>query len=115
MKILLKDLPKISTNQIYAGTHWRARQKNKENYLWLTMSVMKKIPPIKNRCDLDFKFYFKKNALDSSNTSYMAKLIEDCLVEHGVLSGDRSKFIRKVSLESAKGEEEICELQIIEI
>jgi len=64
---------------------------------------------------LDFAFYFKSNALDTSNTAYMAKLIEDCLVHHGIIKNDDIKFVGKVSLESKKSDkgEDYCVLTII--
>ena len=101
MKIILNNLIKVSSNQIYAGMHWRGRHKLKNDYLFLTNSF-KDLEAIEGKVDLDFKFYFKKNALDSSNCSYLAKVIEDCLVHHKVLKGDTIKYVGKVSMESFK-------------
>ena len=112
MKAIFKDLPKVSTNEIYAGKHWRARQKLKESYLWLTCSEIKKLQPVIGKVDLDFTFYFKSRPIDSSNTAYMAKLIEDCLVHYGILKNDDVKFVGKISLESKKSDQDLCELEI---
>ena len=46
MIIELFDLPKLSTNKIYAGVHWRQRKKQKDQYLILTKNEMKKIEKI---------------------------------------------------------------------
>ena len=111
MKITLFNLPKLSTNKIYAGIHWRDRRDHKYDYTLLTNS-MKKLAPIDQLVDLEFTFYFKKNAMDSSNCSYMGKLLEDCLVLHGVLKDDTIKFVRKVSYQSVKDKDERCEIEI---
>lgn len=112
--ITLLDLPKISTNSIYAGVHWSARKKHKDNYLLLT-NKMKRLQPVKGLVDIEFTFHFKSTPLDSSNCSYMAKILEDCLVKHGILAGDEINFVRKISLQSLKSKQERCEIIIREV
>lgn len=112
--ITINNLPKISTNQIYAGVHWTKRNKHKQDFILLT-NGMKRLQPVEGVVDLDFVFTFKKNALDSSNCSYVVKLLEDCLVHHGILKDDTIKFVRKVSMESRKGEFDGCQIKILEI
>jgi len=58
---------------------------------------MKKYPVM-----LNFTFYFRGRLLDTSNTSYMAKLIEDSLVKSRILEDDTPKFIHSVTLKSKK-------------
>lgn len=113
--ITFKNLPKISTNEIYAGKHWRNRQKIKTDYLWATHNEIKNLKPINYKVNLDFTFYFASRPLDSSNTTYMAKLIEDCLVYHQIIKNDDIKYIGRVSLESKKSKikEDYCQLSII--
>ena len=104
MEITLLDLPKISTNKIYAGVHWRQRKQQKDQYLILTKNEMKKLDKIEKKIELEFIFYFKSRVLDSSNCSYMGKLLEDCLVAHGVLQDHTIKYVGKVSYQSLKGD-----------
>jgi hypothetical protein len=113
MEITLIDLPKISTNKIYAGVHWTGRKHQKDLYLMATKYDMKKIEKIKSKVDLEFTFYFKSRVLDSSNCSYMGKLLEDCLVAHGVLQDDTIKYVGKVSYQSLKGSENKTIIKII--
>jgi hypothetical protein len=89
MEITLLDLPKISTNKIYAGVH------------------------IEKKIELEFIFYFKSRVLDSSNCSYMGKLLEDCLVAHGVLQDDTIKYVDKVSYQSLRGNQNKTIIKII--
>jgi hypothetical protein len=103
-QIIIKDLPKVSSNKIYAGTHWTKRNKLKESYLWITKGPFSKLKPVESLCDLTFEFYFVKNALDSSNCGYMAKMLEDCLVECKILQGDTIKHVRKITLQSLKSQ-----------
>ena len=97
---------KISTNKIYSGVHYRTRIKHKKMYQWEVLRVCKKekIKPINNYpVILKFTFYFDKNLLDSSNCSYMAKLIEDALVHEGVFINDTPQYISRVSTQSKRG------------
>lgn len=105
------DIIKISSNKIYAGEHWRKRKKLKDNYLFLTNSF-KTLPKLDFKVNLYFSFYFKKNALDSSNCFYMAKILEDCLVHHQVLQDDTVKYVGQVSCESKKGNKDYCVITI---
>ena len=113
MEITLLDLPKISTNKIYAGVHWTGRKHQKDLYLMATKYDMKKIEKIESKVDLEFTFYFKSRVLDSSNCSYMGKLLEDCLVAHGVLQDDTIKYVGKVSYQSLKGDQNKTIIKII--
>lgn len=113
MIIELLDLPKISTNKIYAGVHWTGRKHQKDLYLMATKYDMKKIEKIESKVDLEFIFYFKSRVLDSSNCSYMGKLLEDCLVAHGVLQDDTIKYVGKVSYQSFKGDQNKTVIKII--
>jgi hypothetical protein len=45
MKIILKDLPKISLNKWYAGMHWTKRKKIKDNYTLIVKSQFKDVLP----------------------------------------------------------------------
>lgn len=113
-KIILKDYLKISTNKIYAGTHWTYRNKVKQDYLTWFLSYKNKIPKFDYKVNLSFKFYFKKRGYDSSNLSYMIKIIEDCLVKYGIFKDDTRKYVGCVSMESLKGKQDFCELTITE-
>lgn len=112
--ITINNLPKISTNEIYAGVHWTKRNKHKHDFILLT-NGMKRLKPVEGIVDLEFIFTFKRNALDSSNCSYVVKLLEDCLVHHKILKDDTIKFVRKISMESRKGEIEGCQIAILEV
>lgn len=106
---------KISTNKIYAGRHWAKRKKDKDDYHLLMHKPFKDLEPVKNLCDLTFIFTFKRNCLDSSNCSYMGKLIEDCLAEYQILKDDSRRYVQFVTYGSEKGNEDSCLLSIEEI
>lgn len=105
---------KLSTNIIYAGKHWRTRAKHKESYL-LLCNIFKNYNFIEDKIDLHIDFYFKGRALDSSNCSYMGKLIEDCLVHYKVIKDDTIKYVSCFSVRSHnKSKEDYAIIQIKE-
>lgn len=116
-EVKIENIVKVSSNEIYAGKHWTARKKLKDSYLWLTVGPFKKLNPVREKVDLDFKFYWGSRALDSSNCSYLCKVLEDCLVHHKILQDDTIKFVGKVSMESFKSnskDQDYCVLTIID-
>ena len=98
--IRIKNLPKISLNKWYAGTHWTARKKIKDAYKKL---IKHKVED--GVYDVEYTFYFKSRPLDATNTIAMAKMIEDVIFEN-----DSYKKIKSVTLKSRKGESDYVEI-----
>lgn len=113
------DIIKHSTNKIYAGIHHRDRKRIKDSYLWLTKTLFKSLEPVRGKVNLDFTFYFTSRTLDSSNCSFMAKMLEDCLVTYGVLEDDTIDFVGKFSTEAVKIKDkkikDYCVIKIVDI
>jgi len=103
---------KISTNSIYAGVHWTKRKAFKDLMLLSTHNQFKASAKHNCRVSLSFLFTFKSRPLDSSNCSYMAKVIEDCMVHYGILKDDTIKSVKSVTFESQKGDRDECEVII---
>jgi hypothetical protein len=104
-----RDLPKISLNQFYAGTHWSKRNKIKDNYHLLISSMTKE--KIDFPCEVEYKFWFKSRPLDCSNAcGGMIKLIEDCL-----FLDDSYKMVRSIKVTSEKRKDDIVFIKVIEI
>lgn len=97
---------KVSTNAIYTGVHWRVRAKYKDMMRWTLITCISRLKPVKS-CKLRFEFSFKQKPLDCSNCSFMAKMIEDCLVEHKIIKNDSPQYVTKIALTSAKGKDEV--------
>jgi len=94
---------KISTNKIYAGVHWTKREQHKQVYRALfTGEILKAIKPPKTPCHIVFNFFWEKRPLDSTNCSYIAKIIEDCFVQSGILKDDSPKYVSGVTITSQK-------------
>ncbi len=112
------EIPKkISTNSIYAGIHYSMRKKHKDYFGWLVRKALNKakIKKIENfPVSLIFDFHFKARPLDASNTSYMAKLIEDWLVRLNCRPNDSPKYVKSILLESSKGTSDVCFMEIRE-
>lgn len=105
---------KLSGNIIYANCHWTKRKKHKDMYSMLCNSF-KNIEPINNVIDIRYDFRFIKNALDSENCFYMAKMITDCLVKHNVIKDDSPKYINDVTYNSKRDKGAIEDYVIITI
>ena len=108
--ITLKDLPKVSLNKWYAGTHWTARNKMKNNYKLIIKSQFKKTFPKDMSYECEYVFNWKKNPLDASNCVAMVKLIEDVLFED-----DKYDIVIKITIQSKKSTEEFVKIKIQEI
>ena len=89
-----------STNSIYAGIHYRTRMKHKKEALKATMIALAGVSPVKTKVDMSFTPRLGKGdrERDTTNYSYTAKLIEDSLVELGLLGDDTRKFVGDVTL-----------------
>jgi len=98
--IRIKNLPKISLNKWYAGTHWTARKKIKDAYKKL---IKHKVED--GEYDVEYTFYFKSRPLDATNTIAMAKMIEDIIFEN-----DSYKKIKSVTLKSRKSKNDYVEI-----
>lgn len=108
--IILKDLPKVSLNQWYAGTHWTKRKKLKDTYKILVKSQFKGVFSNDKQYIVSYNFTFISRPLDASNCVAMVKMIEDIIFE-----SDGYKIVRKLEISSDKGKENIVTIKIKEL
>lgn len=101
MKIIIKNLPKISLNKVYSGVHWSKRKKDKDTYKLIVKSQFKDVLSKDKVYKVSYDFRFKKNPLDVSNTVYMLKLVEDIIFED-----DTYKIIPELNIKSSKDKED---------
>jgi hypothetical protein len=101
-EIIIKDLPKISLNEWYAGKHWTFRKKIKDTYKLLIRRAK-----LSGKYKVEYEFHFKSRPLDCTNTIAMVKMIEDILFEN-----DDYKHILEVSLRSVKDTSEYVNIII---
>ena len=107
MKIILKDLPKVSLNVWYSSKHWSFRKKLKDNYTLIVKSQFKDVLPASGSYDTEYHFTFKSRPLDASNCVAMVKMIEDIIFE-----SDGYKVIKSILITSGKGAEDMVEIKI---
>ncbi|MCK5605324.1 hypothetical protein KAR91_25755 [Candidatus Pacearchaeota archaeon] len=111
MQLILKDLPKISLNLWYSGTHWSKRKEIKDNYHWLIKSQFKHVFSKDKQYEVDYVFYFKGAPLDVTNCAAMVKLIEDIIFQD-----DNWKIINKITISSRKAKnKQRVEINVTEI
>ncbi|GAB2798990.1 hypothetical protein GCM10027040_27480 [Halomonas shantousis] len=93
-----------STNDIYAGLHWRKRKQEKDACLLITRNAVRLagLQRIHECIDIVFRPYLTgrmaRQPRDTGNYSFTAKMIEDCLVSSGVLHDDRGEYVRDWSI-----------------
>ena len=104
---------KISTNKIYSWCHRTFRQKISSYYHELVYFDCLKLKQFDFKVNIDFIFYFKKRALDSSNCSFIAKCIEDWFTKNWLIKDDNINYIWKISMESRKWKENKIEIEFL--
>ena len=107
MKIILRNLPKISLNQWYSGMHWTKRKQIKDNYTLIVRSQFSNVLGKDNIYNTEYHFTFKSHPLDASNCVAMVKMIEDIIFEN-----DSYKIIHSILITSSKGVEDKVEILI---
>lgn len=107
MEITLIDLPKVSTNKIYAGVHWVERKKMKDAYIFIIKNQFKDVLSKQKTYIVNYIFTFKNKPLDAMNCTFMAKMIEDIIFED-----DKHDIIMHVGISSRKGKEDVVHIEI---
>ena len=103
---------KVSTNSIYAGLHWTKRKEHADLYHNYFLEYRNQ--PIEDYpVDITYIFNFKGKVLDTTNCTYMAKLIEDGLVKNGIIEDDDPKHVSFTGIYSQKGSKDEVEIRII--
>lgn len=91
---------KVSTNKIYAGTHWSKRKQIKDNVLDYAAAFCRPLKAVDTYpVEIHYQFLFLSRPLDTLNTAYLAKCFEDSLVSLGVIKDDSPKYVKKTILE----------------
>lgn len=100
---------KVTTNDIYKGMHWAKRKKIVDLY------HRELIPYRKNRItgypvDIAYIFRFKSRPLDTTNCTFMAKMLEDAMVVNGLLEDDSVEYVGSTTIYSEKGKMDEVEI-----
>lgn len=102
MRFTIAIPEKISLNKVYAGVHWTKRRQWAEDMHWSVLNS--RILPYSGPFPVDCRYHFHLHGkqLDSSNTAFLMKLVEDGLVQAGVIPDDTRQYVRWVSMTSSK-------------
>lgn len=110
LTIELRDLPKVSLNKWYAGTHWTKRKKLKDEYKYIVSSQFKDVLSKDKQYLVSYYFTFRVRPLDASNCVAMVKMIEDIIFED-----DSYKIVKGLAMYSEKGKEDLVTIKIKEL
>lgn len=89
----------ISTNDIYSGSHFSKRKKQKEVFLdHFSTSPARRIKPFNKPVNLKFIPVIGRGVrrFDTSNYSYGAKMLEDCLTKYGIILDDGNDYVKNI-------------------
>lgn len=101
LKYKIPKMYKVSTNAIYSGNmHWSKRKTIAWYFHRISHSDCKELRQYSKKVNIKFEFYFKSTYLDSSNCTFMGKMIEDWFVRNWLIEDDTNKFIGAVTYES---------------
>lgn len=89
---------KISTNRIYSGLHWAKRNSLKNLYHSQLLEFKNKFKINQYPIKIAFRFVWTKTPLDCSNCSFMAKMIEDGMVENKIIKNDTPEYVSAIAL-----------------
>jgi len=102
---------KVSTNKIYAGMHWAKRKKLADLY-HKSLLQFKGKKATDYPVNINYIFTFKSKPLDTTNCTFMAKLLEDGLVQHEILIDDSPEYVSFTGIYSQKGDKDLVEIII---
>ena len=111
MNIQFQLPEKVSTNKIYAGQHWTKRKKLADLY-HNSLLPFRKLRAKDYPVNINYIFTFKSKPLDTTNCTYMAKLLEDGLVKNEIIVDDDPEHVSFTGIYSQKGEEDLVEIII---
>lgn len=98
--IIISGYPKVSSNKFYAGVHWTVRKKIKDEFEDAVLGKIRNLKKYKLITNIQFRFFFKKRALDADNCQAMAKMFIDTLRKEERIANDSNKYIVSVTLSS---------------
>ena len=111
--IIKLDIPeKVSTNTIYAGgIHWHKRKDLADLY-HLSLYPHKNHKVQKYPIEITYRFTFKGKILDTTNCTYMAKLLEDGMVANMILENDDTLHVKGTHIYAKKGKKDTVEIEL---
>jgi len=107
-EIILRNLPKLSLNSIYAGLHWTKRKRLKDAFYLIIKSQFKTVFPKTDRYTVSYEIVSKNGIpCDATNLSYTVKMVEDVIFED-----DKWDIITQVCLSSRKGDDDYVKVTV---
>lgn len=92
---------KVSQNATYAGMHWAARKRLADEYheaVWVAVKERGKPKGLLFPARMAYTFFLPGKQMDVSNLGLMIKLLEDGLVQEGVLPDDGPEYVQAITM-----------------
>jgi hypothetical protein len=101
-KIPLRGI-KFSTNKIYAGIFWKKRKDNADAVVSIARGFCRPVQIVKSYpVEISYKFFFSSRPLDTTNCTYLVKMLEDAFRAIGIIEDDSPPYVAKTIIESHK-------------
>jgi hypothetical protein len=112
MKLTIPIPDKVSLNRIYAGIHFRERNRHKDEYHYAVLASNPS--PYAGPFPVHVHYHFRLHGtpLDISNHAYMQKMVEDGLVHAGVLPDDTPKYVAGITVTAEKDQADEVDVTI---
>jgi hypothetical protein len=94
---------KVSANAIYSGKHWSFRNRIATDYHNALLPYKDKFHVKSFPVKVTYSFRWKGVALDTSNCSFLVKVIEDGMVGIGLLPSDAPGHVAQTTIRSKRG------------
>ena len=112
---ILIYLPNLKSQNRFITSHrWNYMRYKEELKAEVMPQLMKVGKPIADVLQVRYKFHKKGKLFDLTNYSMTIKIIEDCLVQAGVIKDDRDAFVKEVSISQVRAKENFVEITIRE-
>lgn len=104
---------KVSLNKIYSGIHFRTRSQHKTSFHFAVLAGKVAQYPGPFPVHMHYHFRLHGTRLDVSNHAYMLKMVEDGLVDAGVIPGDDPKYVAGITITSEKDQADEVDVTIV--
>lgn len=105
-------LPTLKSQNRFTNHRWAYNGYREEIRKEVMPQLLAAGKPISDVLKVKYKFHKKGRLFDLTNYSTTIKIIEDCLVDAGIIKDDRDAFVKEVSISQVKSPDNFVEITL---